>query len=249
MSNAPKLKASELEVSILERVILRDISLEVFSGERVAVLGPSGAGKSTLLGSLVGDPIQQSGQISLFGTELSSLNSKALRQLRRQTAHLSQGYDLVRDISAIENVLLGDFARYRIPRIARWLYPKSAQERALALMERFGIGEKANQRAATLSGGERQRVAISRALISEPEILFADEPISALDAKSGKAVMEYLSEVSRDGVAVIAALHQWEVALAWATKVIVLVDGRIVAQGPTSKFELSDIEKLVKSEP
>jgi phosphonate transport system ATP-binding protein len=245
IANREVLRADRLCVSIAGREILTDVDLSVFSGERVAVLGKSGAGKSTLLGSLVASPTPTSGTLKILGKNLANLSTKELRLLRQRTGHISQGFDLVDDLSAIENVLLGDFAKYRIPRLWSWTYSNSSNQRAKTLLSNFNLTEKALQRAGSLSGGERQRVAIARALMSEPRVIFADEPISALDVDSSKIVLEDLKQVANDGVAVIAALHQIEAALGWATQIVVLSNGRVVAQGPVSQFNNSKLTALI----
>lgn len=241
------LRAESLSVSIHGKQILSEISLEVQEGQRIAILGRSGAGKSTLLGALVADPSPSKGTVELLRRSVGDLSSSEMRELRQKCAHISQGFDLVGEFSALENVLLGDFAKYRIPRLWRWSYKKDSISRATELLERFGLSEKSNQRVGTMSGGERQRVAIARALISNPKVLFADEPVSALDVESSRMVLADLMGISEQGVVVIAAMHQIDLALTWATDLLVIADGRQIASGPVENFTVKQLDSLISS--
>jgi phosphonate transport system ATP-binding protein len=247
IADAPVILLRNAGVAIEGNRILENISAEVLRGQRVAIVGKSGAGKSTLLGALVADPQATEGSIVVLGHQTQGLTPRSLRQLRRKTSHISQGFDLVPDLSALENVLIGDFSRYWFPRLWSWSYRRDSRERAAQLLQRFGLEAKSRQRVGTLSGGERQRVAIARALMSDPEILLADEPISALDSLSAGQVMTSLEEISQDGVTVIAALHQWDVALKWATHILILSQGRVVAQGGAQDFEIGTVQHLIES--
>jgi phosphonate transport system ATP-binding protein len=239
------LELTGLSVDLSSHQVLKNINLRVDRGQRLAVIGKSGAGKSTLLGAMVGTPVPTKGEVSLFEANLSSISKHQLRILRQKTGHVSQSYDLVEDLSLFENVLLGDFASYKFPRFFPWMYRHGSKVKALELLERFGLAQLANQRAGTLSGGESQRAAIVRALMCGPEIIFADEPISALDVDSSARVLSDLKEVSSSGVAVVAALHQIDSALDWATDIVLLANGEIVAQGPAEQFTLDELKKKI----
>lgn len=238
-------RAESVGVTIAGNEILSNISLELKEGQRLAILGRSGAGKSTLLGTLVADPLPSKGNVELLGRSLHVLESSELRDIRTQCAHISQGFDLIGEFSALENVLLGDFARYRLPRLWSWSYSKNSVRRATSLLDDFRLGDKLHQRVDTMSGGERQRVAIARALLSSPKILFADEPVSALDIEASRMVLNDLTEISHQGVAVIAALHQIDLALTWATDLLVLGAGQQISFGPVEKYTAQQLDQLI----
>ena len=237
-----------LSIELSGKTILSDISLQISPGDRVAIIGKSGAGKSTLLGAMVGIPAPTAGKSVLLGCDLSNAPKKEIRSARRKTGHISQGFDLVDEISALENVLLGEFAAYRVPRVWAWTYSKKTRGKALALIEKLGMADQVLQRAGTMSGGERQRVAIARSLMSSPAILFADEPVSALDENSSRLVMADLHRVSEAGVAVVAALHQLDLALQWATHVVFLSKGRAVQVGQVKDFNSATLKLLMSEE-
>jgi phosphonate transport system ATP-binding protein len=245
VNKVPILEARGLSLRIKENQILENVSLSMGAGDRLALVGRSGAGKSSLMGALVHDPAPTSGEVQIGGRSLSRQSSRVVRYLRRKTAHITQGFDLVDDLSALENVLLGTFASYRLPRIWSWTHSSKNVDKALALLDQFSLRDKSNQRAGSLSGGERQRVAIARALISDPLVLFADEPISALDEVSGLQVMRDLFETSQSGVAIIAALHQLEIATEWATHIMVLSEGRVLASGEANQFTIQGLQRLI----
>lgn len=239
------LSASGLSIELDGRTILSDINLTVQKGERLAILGKSGAGKSTLLRGLVGFPVASSGDLFLFGTAIASLSNQEKKRTRQKVGHISQGFDLVDELSGLENVLLGAFSQFVVPRLWSFTYPKKTRDRAKELMHDLGLEAKSHQPARSLSGGERQRVAIARSLMGEPKMIFADEPVSALDIHSSQIVLDELKGVSQTGVAIVAAMHQVDLALGWAKNILVLFEGAVVAHGPAENFTREEISRLI----
>lgn len=191
--DSPLLRAEALTkvVSVgQERLtILRDVHLEVKSGESLAILGASGSGKSTLLGLLAGLDSPTRGQVWLHGQALFDLDEDARAMLRgRSIGFVFQSFHLLPALTALENVMLPlELAGQR-----------KAREAARAILARVGLAERLNHRPAQLSGGECQRVALARAFVTEPKLLFADEPTGNLDSTTGEQVIELLFELNRE---------------------------------------------------
>lgn len=145
----------------------------------------------------------------------------------------------------LENVLTGALGSLRGPRLGIWMYPKKLRERALAHLDRVGLLDKAYQRADTLSGGQQQRVAIARALMQEPEILLADEPVASLDPESSQQVMDLIREIAAErSLTVVCTLHQVDLALAWADRIVGLAHGSIVLDAPRESIDKARIMEI-----
>ncbi len=218
----------------LHRPILNKVNFQIYPGEFVVVLGLNGAGKSTLLRSLVGLVPLRRGSIYINGIALAP---RTLPQIRRHIGMLFQGGGLIRQLSAIENVLCG-----RLGTRTTWEtlfgFPKSDRLKALEILENLGLKEQAQQKTASLSGGQQQRVAIARALMQSPQILLADEPIAGLDVMACKQVMEILSQLhSQQGMTIVTVLHDLAIATAYAQRAIVLETGRIIYDGPCKNLQ------------
>jgi phosphonate transport system ATP-binding protein len=227
----PVIECQDVETAYsaaLNRPILNQINLQIHQGEFVVLLGLNGAGKSTLLRSLVGLVAIVRGAIHINGVQLTP---RTLPHIRHDVGMLFQGGGLIRQLSAIENVLCG-----RLGARTTWQtlfgFPKNDRRQALELLEQLGLREQAYQKTGQLSGGQQQRVAIARALIESPQILLADEPITGLDIKASKQVMETLSMLhSQQGMTIVTVLHDLGVATEYAQRAIVLDAGRIVYDG------------------
>jgi len=211
---------------------LDDVSLEVRDGEFVSIVGLSGAGKSTLLrciNRLVGPT---SGRILLDGVDVTAASGAELRRARRRIGMIFQQFNLVKRSSVLTNVLSGRLGWVSPMQGLVGRFPPEDYRRAFANLERVGIPEKAYQRADTLSGGQQQRVGIARALMQEPRIILADEPVASLDPATSHSVMKYLEQVNReDGMIVLCNLHFLSLARRYATRVIALKDGRLMFDG------------------
>jgi putative ABC transport system ATP-binding protein len=205
--------------------ILDHINLAVAPGQTLAIRGASGSGKSTLLGLLAGLDVPSAGKARLFGQNLSDLDEDGRARLRAtHVGFVFQSFQLLGHLTALENVMLP------LEIVAAPL-PTPARARALALIERVGLGARTHHLARTLSGGEQQRVALARAFATRPAILFADEPTGSLDSSTGGAVIDLMFELNREqGSTLILVTHDPDVASRCA-RWVELRAGRIVAQG------------------
>jgi putative ABC transport system ATP-binding protein len=200
---------------------LRGVSLDVGSGQLVAVMGPSGSGKSTLMHLLAGLDKPTSGRVTIAGTEITGLDDTKLTHLRREhIGFVFQFFNLLPMLSAEENVLLPLTIAGEKPDRA-WLDE---------LLEKTGLSQRRHHRPAELSGGEQQRVAISRALVTRPTILFADEPTGNLDSKTGGEILNLLRDsVEEYGQTIVMVTHEARAA-AIADRILFLADGLIVKE-------------------
>lgn len=224
---------------------LDDVSLTVDRGEIVVLLGLSGSGKSTLLRHLDALEIPTAGSVRVLGDEVPELGGRALRRLRRRVGFIFQQFELVGPLTVLENVLTGALATLRGPRLGLFSYSRADKLRALTHLDRVGLLDRAYQRADTLSGGQQQRVAIARALMQEPEILLADEPVASLDPESSDQVMALIREIAaEDGLTVVCSLHQVDLALSWADRIVGLRHGAVVLDTPTRGLDKSQVMEI-----
>jgi putative ABC transport system ATP-binding protein len=196
---------------------LAGVSLTMAPGTFTAVMGPSGSGKSTLLQLAAGLDRPTSGRVALAGLELAELSENALARLRRErVGFVFQAFNLLGPLTAEQNVALP-------ARLAGRRLPRGAVRDAL---ERVGLGDRMRHRPAQLSGGQQQRVAVARALVGEPDVIFADEPTGALDTRSGRSILALLREsVDAAGRTLVMVTHDPSAA-AWADRVVFMADGR-----------------------
>jgi putative ABC transport system ATP-binding protein len=198
---------------------LRGISLEVRSGEYVAVVGPSGSGKSTLLQLIGGIDIPSRGSVEIMGTSLGSLSDRQLTRLRLdRLGFVFQRFHLLPVLTARENV--------ELPMAEAGMKGRERVARALELLGYVGLRHRAAHMVTQLSGGEMQRVAIARALANRPALLLADEPTGELDAATGEDILALFSRLNRDGTTLVVVTHDERLA-AQAGRVIHMLDGRI----------------------
>ncbi len=210
-------------------VALDRISLEVPTGQLLALIGLSGSGKSTLLRHVNGLQRPSEGEVSVLGTDVVSARRRELRALRRRLGFVFKQFNLIGRLSCLENVLSGALGRLRAPRYGVLSYSRRLRREALDHLERVGLDDRAFQRSDTLSGGQQQRVAIARALMQHPVVLLADEPVASLDPESSVQVMDLLRRICvEDRLTVLCSLHQVDFALGWAHRIVGLRDGRIV---------------------
>ncbi|WP_285363908.1 phosphonate ABC transporter ATP-binding protein [Microbacterium sp. LMC-P-041] len=224
---------------------LKNASLQVSRGEIVVLLGLSGSGKSTLLRHLDGLEVPTSGEIEVLGAKVPTLKGKALRALRSRVGFIFQQFELVPSLTVLENVLTGSLSEVRGPRLGLWGYSKAAKLRALEHLDRVGLLDRAYQRSDTLSGGQQQRVAIARALMQKPDILLADEPVASLDPESSDQVMALIREIAADeGLTVVCSLHQVDLAISWADRIVGLRHGEIVLDTPTGDLTKAEVMEI-----
>ena len=200
---------------------LQDINLTIHHGEFVSIMGQSGSGKSTLMNVLGCLDRPNAGQYFVNGIDVATLDSDELATLRRECfGFIFQRYNLLATSNASENI--------EIPAVYAGLSKPLRSERAQLLLDKLGIGDRADHRPNQLSGGQQQRVAIARALMNSPSVILADEPTGALDSRSGEEVMELLKQLNAEGNTIILITHDEKVA-AHATRQIRIQDGRIIS--------------------
>ncbi|MBZ5530902.1 MAG: ATP-binding cassette domain-containing protein [Acidobacteriia bacterium] len=208
--------------------VLNGISLSLGRGEKVAILGPSGAGKTTLFRAINGFVPIQSGSITVDGISVKGLHGRRLRELRRHIAVVSQRHDLVDRLRVHQNVMAGALGRWSAWHALRFLFwPKAAElAEAEAALRRVGIAHKLRERTSDISGGEHQRVAVARALVQQPSLLLADEPIASLDPDLSDQILALIcSLASEAGFALLCSLHQPEYAYKYFDRVIKIQQG------------------------
>ena len=216
---------------------LRDVSFEAARGEVVAVLGPSGAGKTTLFRCLTQLIAFEQGLVELAGRRLGELHGRELSLARREVGLIFQQFNLVRRLTAEQNVLAGRLGRVPAWRVVLRRFEPSDRALAQASLARVGLSDQVRQRADRLSGGQQQRVAIARVLAQQSALVLADEPVSSLDPASASDVLDTLRGVARErGITVLSSLHQVDLAIAFADRIVGLRDGRVVVDAPTSGF-------------
>jgi phosphonate transport system ATP-binding protein len=213
-------------------IALSDVSFDVARGEFLVIIGLSGSGKSTLLRCInrLIDPT--SGRITFQGRDVTAASRQELREIRRKIGMIFQQFNLVRRASVFTNVLAGRLG-YVPPAWALANYfPPALGQRAAANLERVGILQRARARADALSGGQQQRVGIARALMQEPELILADEPVASLDPATSHSVLRYIEELNKkDGITVLCSLHFLSLARRYGTRIIALKGGQMVFDG------------------
>jgi putative ABC transport system ATP-binding protein len=205
-------------------VALNHIDLNINSGQFVGLVGKSGSGKSTLLNMIAGIDRPSSGSVSVAGTEIHALSENRLAIWRgRNVGFVFQFFQLLPTLTVAENVMLPmDFSKTRPPRERR--------QRALELLDRFGVKAQADKLPATLSGGEQQRVAIARALANDPPLILADEPTGNLDSVTASSVLQLFRQLADSGATVVIATHEADIANVIDLK-IEISDGNVIQRG------------------
>jgi putative ABC transport system ATP-binding protein len=213
-------KSFDLNKSKIE--VLKGINLEIADDQFVALMGPSGSGKSTLLGILAGIDSPTSGEIYIYGKDISKKNEDQLAQFRNENVGIVfQAYNLIPSLNAIQNVKAPLYAgKTKMP-------SAEIEKRAREMLNMVGLSHRETHKPGEMSGGEQQRVAIARALINNPKILIADEPTGNLDAKTGKDILDLFLKINKEmHLTIIMATHNNEIA-DLADRVIKISDGVI----------------------
>jgi phosphonate transport system ATP-binding protein len=205
---------------------LRGVSFKVKKGEFISILGPSGSGKTTLLRSLNGLESIDSGEVIFDNKKITKEN---LPNVRKKTGMIFQEFNLVNNISSINNVLTGLLNSSSKFLSMFYVFTKDQKLEALQALDTVGLLNKSYNRADELSGGQRQRVGIARAIIKKPILLLADEPVASLDPKAAFETMKLLKKINKDfNITIICNLHQTNLAMEFSDRVIGLSNGTIV---------------------
>jgi phosphonate transport system ATP-binding protein len=245
MTSFPVFELRQVSQQFDRFLSLDDVNLQIYPGERVALVGSSGAGKSTLLRLLNGTLLPTQGEVWVLGQNLSRLSSRKLRCVQRQIGTIYQQFHLVDSLRVIHNVNAGHLGRWSFWRAALSLvYPLDVKTAAAAL-HRVGIPEKLYARTDQLSGGQQQRVAIARVLVQDPLAILADEPVSSLDPTLSKEVMDLLRTlVQESGKTLVTSLHSVELAQNYCDRIVGLRDGKILFDSPPASVSAEMIDAL-----
>jgi|TARA_R110002073_G_scaffold38477_1_gene110301 ABC-type polar amino acid transport system ATPase subunit len=229
MNNAPQaepiLRVEKLNKYFGDLHILKSLTTTIYKGEVVAIMGPSGSGKSTLIRCINRIEEPTSGQIYFGDLEVTGSENN-INEIRRDIGMVFQNFALFPHLTALENIMLA-------PTKVRKKSKADAKESAFALLKRVGLEDKAYSYPEQLSGGQQQRVAIARSLAMDPKILLFDEPTSALDPEMVREVLDVMEALARDGMTMIVVSHEINFIKDASSRVLVLVDGEIIEDGPS----------------
>ncbi len=227
---------------------LDDVSFEVEKGEFLAVIGLSGSGKSTLLRCINRLIEPTSGTIIWDGVDVTNASQEELRRVRRRIGMVFQHFNLVSRSKVLTNVLAGRLGYVNPALSIVNKFPKADIEKAHAQLARVGLEDKANARADTLSGGQQQRVGVARAMMQDPEIMLADEPVASLDPVLAHSIMQYLENINQDGVMVLCSLHFLDLVHQYADRVIALNEGKLVFEGSPKEIDDAKFKEIYGKE-
>ena len=208
---------------------LDDVSVHIHPNEIICLIGPSGSGKSTLCRCINGLEIIDEGSITVNGEVIDGNNEKQMCAVRTKMGFVFQHFNLFPHLTVLENMMLGPVEVQKRDK-------EEVKQEALALLERVGLKEKANEYVNKLSGGQKQRVAIVRALCMKPEIMLFDEPTSALDPEMVKEVLDVMRELAKENMTMVVVTHEMNFAKEVATRIIFMDEGKIVEENTPKEF-------------
>jgi phosphonate transport system ATP-binding protein len=227
---------------------LKNVSFDVKEGEFLVVIGLSGSGKSTLLRCInrLIDPTE--GKIIWDNLDITAASPSELRNIRRKIGMVFQQFNLVKRSSVMTNVLSG-----RLGYVNPWLslvgiWPEEEKKKAIKSLGRVGIADKAYNRADALSGGQQQRVGIARALMQDPRLILADEPVASLDPVLSHSILQYLEQLNKEGITIICSLHFLDLVHRYATRVVALKDGVKVFEGSAKEIDRAKFKEIYGEE-
>lgn len=222
--------------------VLRGVELSVNKGDVIAIIGQSGGGKTTLLRCINFLETADSGEMEFDGEhfQLNHISKRDIQKIRRKTAFVFQSYNLFRNKTALQNVMLGLTVARKIPKA-------QAREIARAALDKVGLADKADSYPNALSGGQQQRVAIARALATSPEIIYFDEPTSALDPELTGEVLAVMRQLAEEGMTMLVVTHELGFARHVSTKVVFMENGAIVESGPSEEFFANPKEERTRA--
>jgi phosphonate transport system ATP-binding protein len=242
-----------LDVTDLEKTYptgdeaLKGVDLSIDGSETTAMIGPSGAGKSTFIRCVNRLTEPTGGTVEIDGTDLTALDDDGLREARRDIGMIFQEYNLVERLTVMENVLTGRLGYVSAWRAFRRSFPPEDVERAYEILERVGLDDMENKRVDELSGGQRQRVGIARAVVQQPKILLVDEPTSSLDPETSNTVMRLLTEIAAEReVPVLINIHEVDLAVEHADRIVGLHDGEVVFEGPAADLGDAALDRVYR---
>lgn len=207
--------------------VLKNVNLNIYSGDFTIIMGQSGSGKSTLLYSLSSMDTPTSGKVEILGTEISTLSEKQISNLRQKDiSFIFQGINLIPDLTSFENIA---YPAYMI------MSKQEANKKSEEILNKLGLAEQRDKYPNEMSGGQQQRIAIARAIVTSPKILFGDEPTGALNSGAGKQVLEILTELNNKGQSIVMVTHDIKVAMR-GNRLIYLRDGQIVNELKLEKY-------------
>ena len=245
----PVVRAEGLCLGYGERQVVKSLDLEVPPGQVLVVLGPSGCGKSTLLLALNGSLAARSGRLEVLRRNPSALPPGELERFREKIGFVFQSFHLVERLPVLHNVASGMLSRIDVTRSLLQMYTRDQYARILEALDVVGLRDRVLDRCDRLSGGQKQRVAIARALVQEPSLILADEPISSLDPRSARGVMEVLRRASREfGITVICNLHHLDAARTYADRIVGLNDGRVVFDDAPEALTPQAVSRIYQGE-
>lgn len=218
-----------LSKSFGENHVLKDLNEHIYHGEKVVIIGPSGSGKSTFLRCLNLMEKPTSGNIVFKGQDITEAKSKEVDQIRQKMGMVFQHFNLFPHLTIKENITLA-------PVKLKLMTKEEADKRAMELLERVGLTDKADAYPAQLSGGQKQRIAIVRSLAMNPEVMLFDEPTSALDPEMVGEVLELMKQLAEEGMTMVVVTHEMGFAREVASRVMFMADGYILEQNTPEEF-------------
>jgi len=224
MSETPILKVENIFKSYGDLPVLKDISFEVYKGDKMVFIGPSGTGKSTLLRCINMLTTPDSGNVYLDGEEIVHAEKKHINEYRQRMGMVFQNFNLFDHLTAVKNV---ELALLQVRKMSK----AEAHKKAMLELERVGMADRADYYPAQLSGGQAQRVSIARALAMDPEVMLFDEPTSALDPELKREVMEVMRDLANQGMTCLVVTHEMKFATSFATQIFLMEKGEIIERG------------------
>lgn len=221
MSDSPILSLSSAQIHQREHLVLSDVNISIDKGQFVYLIGQTGSGKSSLLKTLYGDLPLKTGTGNIVEYDLTKLKEKDIPYLRRKIGIVFQDFQLLTDRSVKENLLF-------VLKATGWNDKKKMEKRINEVLSKVGMATKSHKMPHQISGGEQQRVAIARALLNDPELILADEPTGNLDPYTSEEIMILLSEICKNGRAILMATHDYSLILKFPFNTWKCEDGRVV---------------------